>query len=752
MWYNLRKSREADPDFIASVTELTQSTLRHLILATGAIYLVWHLIATLTWPGSAGGRAWLVTPVVVLIWGLSLALLRDRPAVAHLIWTFGLIIAITLALYVFQQPQIAFLYALLPLVTAVSAGWRAALLAEAVVIALMWGLPRSSAMPPMLAAHRIVIVIGGALTGSLGLIATHALLTVTQWSVFNFEQAREKMEEARDQRLELKETQEDLIQANRELARLSDRLSAMHQIAEEARQAKERFVANVSHELRTPLNMIIGFSEMITQSPEVYGDEIPPALLADIAAIQRNSQHLTKLVNDVLDLSQIEAGRMGLSKEWTSLEEIVEAAVEAVRALFKSKGLYLHTKVAPDLPPILCDSTRVRQVVINLLSNAGRFTEQGGVRVEAWRERDELLISVADTGPGIALDDQKRLFEPFEQLDDSIRRRHEGSGLGLSISKRFVEMHGGEMQLESEVDVGTTITFSLPLDTPPPTTLARGDVKRWFHPFQRYEARTRPYRAPKPDPIPRFVILETGEALLRLFRRYLNGVEIAHARSIEEATRELRHSPARALLVNAASFHQGQDPIDQLADLPYETPLMTCWVPGEDTVAERLGAVRYLVKPVTRERLLSTLESLGKDVETVLLVDDEPEVLQLFGRMLSSAERDYRVLRAKSGPQALHLLRQRHPDVVILDLIMPGMDGFQVLQEKSNDASIREVPTIIISAKDPAGEPIVSDSLTVARNGGISVGELLACIQTVSEILAPSGRSDDQALSERLGG
>ena len=168
-------------------------------------------------------------------------------------------------------------------------------------------------------------------------------------------------------------------------------------------------------------------------------------------------------------------------------------------------------------------------------------------------------------------------------------------------------------------------------------------------------------------------------------------------------------------------------------------------------MAQRLGAVRYLVKPVTRERLLSTLESLGEGIESVLLVDDKPEVLQLLGRMLSSAERDYRVLRAKNGPQALGLLRERKPDVMVLDLIMPGMDGFQVLQEKGEDPSIRHIPVVVVSAKDPAGEPIVSDSLTVARNGGLSVGELLACIQSVSQILAPAGRLDDRGQPETPG-
>lgn len=752
MWYSLRKSSKADPDFIRSATELLRTTLRNLILATGGIYLVWHLLATLTWPGTVGWQAWLVAPVAALIWGLSLKLLKDHLAVAHIIWSLGLTMAITLALYVFQQPQIAFLYALLPLMTAVTAGWQATALAEGTVIILLWLLPRSSIMPPRLGAYGTVITIGGALTGSLGLIATRTLVMVTQWSVYSFEQAREKMEEAREQRVELKQTQEDLIQVNRELARLSDRLKGMHQIAEEARRAKERFVANVSHELRTPLNMIIGFADMITQSPQVYGAEIPSALLADITAIRRNSQHLTKLVDDVLDLSQVDAGRMALSRDWASLEVIVDEAVEAVRALFDSKDLYLETDIADGLPPIFCDSTRIRQVLINLLSNAGRFTDQGGVRVKARHEQGNVLISVTDTGPGIPLADRERILEPFQQLDSSLRRRHGGSGLGLSISKRFVEMHDGEMWLESEVDVGTTIVVKLPSRAPSPTAIERHDVKRWFSPYQHYEARTRPCLAPKPDPMPRFVVLENGDSLLRLFERYLDEVEVVSVRSIEEANRELDRSPAQALVVNAASLDGAQNPLDQLADLPYETPAMACWVPDQDAVAEQLGAVCYLVKPVTREHLLSALESLGEGIESVLLVDDKPEVLQLFGRILSSAGRNYHVLRAKHGQRALDLMRERHPDAIILDLVMPAKDGFQVLREKGEDASIRGIPAIVISAKDPAGEPTMSKSLTVTRNRGLPAGDLLACIQAVSDVLVPSGPPDDREQPESPGG
>ena len=218
--------------------------------------------------------------------------------------------------------------------------------------------------------------------------------------------------------------------------------------------------------------MIIGFSEMAMYSPETYGPNIPQALLADLEIVLRNSRHLSSLIDDVLDLSQIDAGQMALMKEPTALGEIIAAVATAVRPLFNSKGLYLRTDIPLNLPPLHCDRIRIRQVLLNLLSNAGRFTEKGGVWVGARQEGNQVVVSVADSGPGIKADEAAKVFKPFQQLDGSIHSYWTGSGLGLSVSKHFVELHKGKMWLESVPGAGCHLLLS--------TSRRRGRlVSRW---------------------------------------------------------------------------------------------------------------------------------------------------------------------------------------------------------------------------------------------------------------------------------
>lgn len=554
----------------------------------------------------------------------------------------------------------------------------------------------------------------------------------TSWQ--HYEQRRQLLEEARKQQVDLKQALEDLAQANIQLTRLNMVTQRLRQVAEDARSAKEQFVANVSHELRTPLNMIVGFCEMILQAPEIYGSNIPIPLLSDLSIVHRNAEHLTELIDDVLDLSQIETGHMALAREQTQFQRIIDAATVAVRPLFDSKHLYLETTVQDDMPYVFCDPTRMREVLLNLLSNAGRFTDSGGVHLDAHIEGDDIVVSISDTGRGIAAEDMDKLFQPFQQLDGSIRRRYAGSGLGLSISKRFIELHGGKIQVESEFGVGTCFTFRLPLTLPTPTD---GGYARWLTPSWEYIQRTRPSSAPKAVVRPRIVVLETEDALCRLLTRYMADMDVVPVTTLEKALQELASSPSQALLINSTSMDRVVTQL-QSNTFPPDTPVIVCSVPGVHERAETLGISDYLVKPISRTRLLAALDRL-EPARTILIVDDEPEALRLFRRMLSSSKQGYRVLRASDGNRALDLMRKHHPDVLLLDLVMPEMNGFQLLEAKKQDPTLNDIPVIAISAQDPAGQPIISKSLMVTREGGLSAQSLLACIKNVSEILSTAG-------------
>jgi CheY-like chemotaxis protein len=220
-------------------------------------------------------------------------------------------------------------------------------------------------------------------------------------------------------------------------------------------------------------------------------------------------------------------------------------------------------------------------------------------------------------------------------------------------------------------------------------------------------------------------------------------VEVQRVQKLEEAITELERSPAQALLINEAAISPSEDIAKKISALPYGTPVISCWLASDDDVARRLGATRYLVKPIIRDHLLATVAEMGDEIRTVLIVDDHPEALQLFARMLHNSEKDFRVLQADNARRALDLLQTRKPDLLLLDLIMPEMDGFQLLQEKSLIPEIQGIPTIIISSQDPSGEPVVTDAIKVRRSDGLSVRELLTCIQAFSEILTPLAQPAD---------
>jgi CheY-like chemotaxis protein len=336
------------------------------------------------------------------------------------------------------------------------------------------------------------------------------------------------------------------------------------------------------------------------------------------------------------------------------------------------------------------------------------------------------------------------LFQPFQQLDATLPSRFGGSGLGLSISKRFVELHGGSIWVDSEEGIGTTFSFRLPTTPPAPAT---SKPSRWLTPSWEYLKRTRPSKAPVAPVQRRLLILESGVALQRLLSRYLTSARIIGVATLEDAIQDLSETPAEALLINNVSVAQTLRSLSTLGPLPGGTPAIVCSVPGVHEAAHSLDVADYLVKPVHRAELLDALERLDLNGRTVLIVDDKPDALRLFRRMITAAGRGYHCVRASNGLEALSILRERPVDVVLLDLVMPNMDGFRFLEVKSEDPAIRDVPVVVISARDPAGQPIVSNALTIAQGDGLSMHQLLSCIDAVTSILSPTGQRDGRVLT-----
>jgi signal transduction histidine kinase/CheY-like chemotaxis protein len=547
-----------------------------------------------------------------------------------------------------------------------------------------------------------------------------------------FEQAQALVTETRDHKVALAQSVDDLTHANRQLALANERLAALRAIAEEAQKTKVAFVAKVSHEFRTPLNMIVGLVGLLVESPELYGQEIPPAVLEDLRIVHRNCEHLSSMINDVLALSQAEAGHLTLYRERVDLAEMVDRALVTIHPLLEKKGLSLETAIPDDLPLIYCDRTRIRQVILNLVSNAARFTEEGGIKVDVVRRDQHVIVSVTDTGPGISPDDAERIFEPFCQGSDRLWRDKGGSGLGLSISKQLVELHSGRIWLESKPGIGTTFSFELPISSPIAHVAQPGHQIK-----QEWIWRERTSRADLPDSHygPRVVLCDRTGDLYPALSRYSGKVELVDTRDLPQAIEELERCPAHAVVVNAPSLDDLWPWVERARQEMPETPIIGYAVPPRLEHTLKARAVDYLIKPVSRKDLERVIQAVGRPVRRVLVVDDDPDVLQLWTRMLHASDPALDVVRVSGGMEALDELHHRRPDLMLLDVLMPDISGWEILERKNRDEAIQDVPVVLVSAQDLISRPLSSEALLVSIGDGLSLGKLMACSLRVSELL-----------------
>jgi signal transduction histidine kinase/DNA-binding response OmpR family regulator len=480
-------------------------------------------------------------------------------------------------------------------------------------------------------------------------------------------------------------------------ARLFREIEQKSRQLEVASRHKSEFLANMSHELRTPLNAIIGFSEVLTE--RLFGDlnAKQAEYLEDILA---SGRHLLSLINDILDLSKVEAGRMELEVGSFSLTEALENGLTMVRERASRHGVALNLDVDPVIGVVEADERKVKQVIFNLLSNAVKFTTDGGqVDVTARVVDAHVHVAVRDTGIGIAAEDQVRIFEEFQQAGSAAGRAPEGTGLGLALARKFVELHGGELWLQSQVGVGSTFTFSLPvqpsaIDHSPPLL-----------------ARLQPETNGKLGPT--VLVVEDNPQALELLTVYLHsdGFGVTAARDGAAGLALARDIQPAAIVLDILLPHM--DGWNFLARAKADPAIAHIPVVIVSMVDERgkgfaLGAADYLVKPVNREALLATLRrvtvrpgGLERDAK-VLAIDDDPMALELIEAVLHSE--GYTVLKASSGTEGIDLAHKERPGLVILDLLMPDVDGFAVVERLRSDPVTAGIPIVILTSRSMALE------------------------------------------------
>jgi signal transduction histidine kinase/CheY-like chemotaxis protein len=672
--------------------------------------------------------------VVLALSASSWLLFEIKPAAGR----WSTVVTSTIAIFLVSAwlgvPQALALLAVSTALAAVLIGLPGAMavaLAQTLLLGLLLGYP-------LIPLELSTIVVSTAATWAmLGVMyaAYGPLHQRAAWMQEYYQHTYRIVEESRNRKAELVQALEGMANANRQLALASERATALRTIAEEAQRAKTVFVASVSHEFRTPLNMIVGLVELMVETPEIYAVMLSPKMRRDLETVHRNCERLSKMIDDILNLTRIETGRLALHREHVELKDIIDSSAAVVRPLLEQKGLSLQVALSDDLPQLYCDRTRIEQVLLNLLSNAARFTQEGGITVKATQQDGQICICVSDTGPGISPEDAERVFEPFWQGSDQLWRDKGGSGLGLSISRRFVELHGGRMWLESELGIGTSFFFALPTSPPVGHRTRPGHMIRedWVWREHAFEAS----RVASTDQLvrSRLVIYDAPGTLYPQLVRYSDEVEFVVAQDADQVVREVLACPAHAVLMNATAPEDLVSVVDTIRRRASDTPIIGCSVPPQVEHATQAGALGYLIKPVSRAELQEALRAVDGPIGRVLLVDDDRDVLRLFSQMLHVCDSALEIVTASSGREALERLRSSPPDLMLLDVVMPDISGWQLLGTIDRDEGIARVPTFFVSAQDPGDEPPISEYLLAAMDGGLSPSKLLRCSLGISELL-----------------
>jgi len=482
----------------------------------------------------------------------------------------------------------------------------------------------------------------------------------------------------------------------------------------EADRLKSQFLANMSHELRTPLNSIIGFSRVILKGIDGPVTEL---MQQDLTAIYNSGQHLLGLINDILDSAKIEAGKMELAFDEVNIQDLTHSVLSTMSGLIKDKPIEMRQFIEQDTPTVRADAIRIRQVMINLLSNAAKFTEEGSITVNVapYREDGKKLvkISVTDTGSGISIQDQEKLFQAFSQVDASPTRKSGGTGLGLSICKQLINMHGGQIWVESKEGEGSTFHFTLPLFNKENELAEEGNKV--------------------------ILTIDDDPQVIGLYERYLQP-QGYHVHPLTDPSRAVEVAKqVKPFAITLDIMMPGTDGWTVLDTLKSDSatrniPVIICSIVEDIEKGFNLGASDYLVKPILEEDLVNSLDRLNADgsIREVLVIDDNPNDLRLIGKMLNDDGR-YKPILAEGGRNGWTIISSgTPPHAIILDLFMPEMDGIQILEQLQADKRLRDIPTIVISGMDVTPEQknkLKEFGQRLLTKGAFNESELLTSIQ-----------------------